>query len=80
MIIEWTTYHTTEFPEETIEHICNIMRKNYDENLARRLIDSEVEGWEDCDYYAWSNDESIQVLNEIKRRIEGIQLEMDLGI
>ena len=80
MTIEWTTYHVTEFPEETIEHICDRMREKYDEDLARRLIDDEVREWEDCDYYAWSSDESIQVLNEIKRRIEGVQLELDLGI
>lgn len=80
MTIEWTTIHDVEFPEETMERICDRMREKYDEDLALKLINSEVAGFEDYDYYAWDHDQTLQVLNEVKRRIEGVQLEMDLGI
>lgn len=77
MTLEWTTYNCIEFPDSDIKRICNKMRKNgWNAQVARDEVLGIVDGFDDCDYCAWGEDQTKAVINEIKRRIGGIQLSM----
>jgi hypothetical protein len=44
-----------------------------------RLIGSikdVVMGFDDSDYYAWGEEQTKEVINEVKRRVGGVQLSM----
>ena len=77
MTLEWTTYNCIEFPESDIEHICNEMRENeWNAQVARDKVLRIVNSADDCVYCAWGEDQTQEVIKEIKRRIGGIQLSM----
>jgi hypothetical protein len=77
MTLEWTVEYTVDFPEEELEHICDILRQEgYSDRYAVDLIREVIMGFEDDEYYAWSTKQTQEVMNEIKRRIGGIQLSM----
>ena len=77
MTLEWTTYNCVEFPDSDIERICDKVRKNkWDTQIIRYEVLRTVDGFDDCDYYRWSEDQTKEVINEIKRRIGGVQLSM----
>ena len=78
MIIEKTIIRTFEFPDEEIDTIADDLRDNYDERILYKSIRDYTCGWDDCDYYEWDDDDTEKVAQEIKRRIGGIQLEMNL--
>lgn len=77
MILEWTTTNIVEFPEDEIEAICQVMRNNdYSVSNIRDLVLGVVDGFDDSDYCVWGEDQTKEVINEIKRRIGGVQLSM----
>ena len=78
MVIEKQVWYTFDFPEDEIDRIVDLMREDYDERKAIREIEDVVSGWDDCDYYAWDRDETEKVVEEIKRRVGGVQLSMEL--
>lgn len=75
MTLEWTTTNIVEFPENEIETICQAIRNNdYSTSNIRDLVIDVIEGFDDCDYYAWGEDQTQEVIKEIKHRIGGVQL------
>ena len=77
MTLEWTTHNIVEFPENEIETICQAIRNNdYSTSNIRDLVIDVVEGFEDVDYYVWGEDQTQEVIKEIKHRIGGVQLSM----
>lgn len=77
MTLEWTTTNIVEFPENEIETICQAIRNNdYSTSNIRDLVIDVVEGFEDVDYYVWGEDQTQEVIKEIKHRIGGVQLSM----
>ena len=77
MILEWNVPMTVEFPEEELEKIVNsIQEDGWDYNRLVDSIDDVVMGFDDSDYFAWSEEQTKEVVNEVKRRIGGVQLSM----
>lgn len=80
MKVKWTVHLEEEFDEEVIEHICdrvNHNNKQEDDNYIRDLINDEVCGWDDSIYYNWGAEQTEEVLNEVKRRLGGVQMRME---
>lgn len=78
MTLEWEVYMETEFPEDDLEEIVNLVRENEwdDDNKIITCVNDTVTGFDDCIYYAWGDEQTMAVVNEIKRRLGGIQLSM----
>ena len=77
MTLEWTIHMTSDFPDHVINYLCDLVRKEgYNEDTLIREINEEVLCFEDDEYYAWGVAQTKAVLDEIKRRVGGIQLSM----
>ena len=77
MVLKWTTQHAVVFPEEDIERICELTRERcYEGSQIREAVIDTAMGFDDCDYYGWGEDQTQEVIREIKRRLGGIQLSM----
>ena len=77
MTLEWTTTNIVEFPDYEIEAICQAIRNNdYSVSNIRDLVLGVVDGFDDSDYCVWGEDQTKEVIKEIKRRIGGVQLSM----
>ena len=77
MILEWNAPMTVEFPDEELTRIVSSIRENgWDYNQLVKSIQGVVANFDDCDYYAWGKDQTKEVINEIKRRVGGVQLSM----
>lgn len=77
MILEWNVPMAVEFPEEELTKMVNSIQENgWDYNLLVSSIEDVVMGFDDSDYYAWGEDQTKEVVNEVKRRIGGFQLSM----
>lgn len=77
MTLEWTIHMTADFPDDTINYLCDLVRtEGYNENILISEINEEVLGFEDDEYYAWGVDQTKAVLDEVKRRVGGVQLSM----
>ena len=77
MILEWDVPMVVEFPEEELtEMVDSVQEDGWDYNRLVRSIKDVVMGFEDSDYYAWSEEQTEEVINEIKRRVGGVQLSM----
>ena len=77
MIVEWTSTHIVEFEDEVIEEITNVAsRKHWDRSAIIDAIENHCQGWDDCDYYALTDEAIEQVLHEIQQRLGGYQLSM----
>ena len=77
MIVEWDVPMAVEFSEKELTKIVSSIQKDgWDYNRLIRSIKDVVEGFDDSDYYAWGEDQTKEVINEIKRRVGGVQLSM----
>ena len=77
MTLEWTTTNIVEFPENEIEAICQAIRNaDYSASNIRDLVLGVVDGFDDSDYCVWGEDQTQEVIKEIKHRIGGVQLSM----
>ena len=77
MILEWNVPMVEEFPEEELTKIVNSIRKDgWDYNRLVRSIKDVVLGFEDDVYYNWGEEQTNEVIDEVKRRIGGVQLSM----
>lgn len=77
MTLEWDVHMETEYPEDDLEDIVKSVRENgWDDNKIITYINDTVMGFDDDMYYAWGYDQTVTVINEIKRRLGGIQLSM----
>lgn len=77
MTLEWTTTNIVEFPEYEIEAICQAIRNaDYSVSNIRDLVLGVVDGFDDSDYSVWGEDQTQEVIKEIKHRIGGVQLSL----
>ena len=77
MILEWMIPMTVEFPERDIQDITNYMLVHgWNEDKAYDMIHEIVLELDDSDYYCWGEEQTQEVLKEIKRRVGGEQLSM----
>ena len=77
MTLEWTVDYSVEFPEEKIECILEKLRHRYiNDNVINDLVTDVACGFDDEIYYAWGEEQTKKVTNEIKRRLGGVQLSM----
>lgn len=77
MTLEWNVPMFAEFPEEDLTDIVkSIQEKGWDEEEIMYQINDVVSGWDDDIYYNWGRKQTMEVLNEIKKRLGGVQLSM----
>lgn len=77
MILEWDVPMVAEFPEEELTKMVNSVQENgWDYDRLIGFIKDVVMGFDDSDYYAWGEEQTKEVINEVKRRIGGVQLSM----
>ncbi len=70
MTLEWNVPMFAEFPEEDLTDIVkSIQEKGWDEEEIMYQINDVVSGWDDDVYYNWGREQTMKVLNEIKKRI-----------
>ena len=81
MKICWDVHFEEEFCDDTIDEICDSVNregKQNDDKYIRSLIIDEVSGWDDDVWYNWGCEQTDEVLKEIKRRLGGVQMRMEL--
>jgi hypothetical protein len=77
MILEWDVPMFAEFPEEELTKLVDSIQENgWDYDQLVKAIKGVVNGFEDDVYYSWGREQTDEVINEIKRRIGGVQLSM----
>lgn len=77
MTLEWDVPMTADFPEEDLADIIKSVRESgWDEERVIADIDDTVSGFDDGIYYNWGREQTMEVLNEIKKRLGGVQLSM----
>ena len=82
MKIEWTAHIVADFPDDEINRLCNLLREGYDDMSLSREIADVVYNFDDEAFYTWSPAQTKEVLDEIKRRADSVQLDMfrELGM
>jgi hypothetical protein len=77
MILEWDVPMVEEFPEAELTKIVNSIQENgWDYNRLVKSIKDVVIGFDDDVYYNWGEEQTAEVIDEVKRRIDGVQLSM----
>ena len=77
MTLEWNVPMVTDYPEDDLTDIIkSVQEHGWDEEKVIAYINDTVSGFEDCIYYNWGNEQTMEVVNEIKRRLGGVQLSM----
>lgn len=75
MTLEWTVDFVADFPDDVINRLCDMVRQDgYDEKTLCHEIMNEICGWDDDVYYQWGTEQTKEVLDEVKRRVGGVQL------
>lgn len=77
MTLEWTVDYSVEFPEEKIERIIDQLGHKYtNDYVINDFVTTVASCFDDEIYYAWGEEQTKKVTNEIKRRLGGVQLSM----
>ena len=77
MILEWNVPMVAEFPEEELTKIVNSIQKDgWDYNQLVNSIKEVITEFDDDIYYNWGEEQTAKVINEVRRRIGGVQLSM----
>lgn len=77
MTLDWTVEYSVEFPEEKIERIIDQLGHKYtNDYVINDFVTTVASCFDDEIYYAWGEEQTKQVTNEIKRRLGGVQLSM----
>lgn len=77
MTLEWDVPMVADYPEDDLADIIkSVQEYGWDEEKVITYINDTVLGFEDNIYYNWSREQTIEVVNEIKRRLGGVQLSM----
>ena len=77
MTLEWNVPMVTDYPEDDLTDIIkSVQEHGWDEEKVIAYINDTVSGFEDCIYYNWGHEQTMEVVNEIKRRLGGVQLSM----
>lgn len=73
MVLEWDTHMVVDFPDDDMNRIvAGAIDEGWTTEQIRREIDEVVMGFEDVDYYAWSSDQTAEVLEEVKNRMREV--------
>lgn len=83
MKLNWTVEVSTDFPDDDINRLCTFAQENnFDISALTLEIMEVVSGFEDEDFYLWGSRQTKAIIDEIKRRCGGIQLNMftDFGL
>ena len=77
MTLEWNVPMVADYPEDDLTDIIkSVQEHGWDEEKVIAYINDTVLGFEDCVYYNWGHEQTMEVVNEIKRRLGGVQLSM----
>ena len=77
MIVEWTTTHVADFDDDALEGIIErAQEERWTEDDITNAIQEQCCSWDDADYYAITDDVYAQILQVIRARIGGYQLNM----
>ena len=77
MTLEWNVPMIVDYPEDDLTDIVkSVQEHGWNEDKVIAWINDTVSGFEDCDYYNWGHDQTMEVVNEIKQRLGGVQLSM----
>ena len=79
MKMEWTVKCKCEFPEEALDRFCAWVQKHgWDDHHLNMLLWDEIYSWEDEEglTWNWGAEQTKQVLDEVQRRMGGVQLSM----
>jgi len=77
MRLEWDVHMVVDYPEDDIEDTCRYVRENgWDDAAIVSMITDTVMGFDEQDYCNWDHDQTMAVVDEIKRRVGSIQLSM----
>ena len=73
MKLDWTVKRTVDFPDEKIDYIVNYIHQyGWFLNVVETMIMDVVCEFDDCDYYAWGEEQTETVKNEISRRLNKV--------
>ena len=77
MTLEWNVSMVADYPEDDLTDIIkSVQEHGWDEEKVIAYINDTVSGFEDCVYYNWGHEQTMEVVNEIKQRLGGVQLSM----
>lgn len=77
MTLEWNVPMVADYPEDDLTDIIkSVQEHGWNEEKVITYINDTVSGFEDCIYYNWGHEQTMEVVNEIKRRLGGVQLSM----
>lgn len=77
MTLEWNVPMVADYPEDDLTDIIkSVQEHGWDEEKVITYINDTVSGFEDCIYYNWGHEQTMEVVNEIKQRLGGVQLSM----
>lgn len=77
MTLEWNVPMVADYPEDDLTDIIkSVQEHGWDEEKVIAYINDTVSGFEDCIYYNWGHEQTMEVVNEIKQRLGGVQLSM----
>ena len=82
MMLEWNVPMVADYPEDDLTDIIkSVQEHGWDEEKVIAYINDTVSGFDDCTYYSWGHEQTMEVVNEIKQRLGGVQLSMfDEGV
>ena len=73
MILEWDIHMAVEFPDDDMNRIvAGAISERWTTDQIRREIDEVVMGFDDVDYFAWSDNQTTEVLKEIENRVREV--------
>ena len=77
MILEWNVPMVADYPEDDLTDIVkSIQEYGWDEEKVIAYVNDTVSGFEDSIYYNWTHEQTMEVVNEVKHRLGGVQLSM----
>ena len=77
MTLEWNVPMVIDYPEDDLTDIIkSVQEHGWNEEKVITWIDDTVSGFEDCIYYNLGHEQTMEVVNEIKQRLGGVQLSM----
>jgi hypothetical protein len=77
MTLEWNVPMIVDYPEnDLIEIVKFVQEHGWDEKEVIAYINDTVSGFDDDIYFNWTYEQTMEVVNEVKRRIGGVQLSM----
>lgn len=77
MTLEWNVPMVADYPEDDLADIVkSVQEHGWDEEKVITYINDTVSGFDDCVYYNWGEEQTMEVVKEVKQRLGGVQLSM----